>query len=133
MAGLGAEPLAEFVGGVLGHGDGGVAVLAHAEGHVGVGRGGAADGIHRRVGGVGGLFAAVFPAGIGGDHEGHVEVPGDLGGPHPERFDFHFHLRAFVRFAVLFGVGAAHEKFAAGNGHHGKFLAGFLDGFRCRL
>ena len=43
MSCLVAEPLAVFVGGVLGHADGGVAIARHAVGHGVVGWSGASD------------------------------------------------------------------------------------------
>ena len=44
--------------------------------------------------------------------------PGDFVLADPERLDFHADLRAFVVGAVGFARRAAHQKLAAGNGHH---------------
>lgn len=52
MPGLGAQPFAEFAGGVVGHGDGGQTVfiaVAHAQVHGGVGGGRLRNGVPQFV------------------------------------------------------------------------------------
>src|SRR4029077_3024357 len=49
LAGLGAEPLAIFAGGVLCHGDRGVAVLAHTKAHFDIRFGGMGHGVGQLV------------------------------------------------------------------------------------
>ncbi len=114
VAGLSGEPLAEFVGGVVGDADGGIVfgvAIAHGEVHGDVGRGGLADGVDEGFavfdfGGFGGghvgitVEGAVFVAAFAVFHVGAVEIPCGFHFGHPEGRDGYFGLRTFVWFAV---------------------------------
>ena len=120
VAGLCAEPLAIFVGGMLRHADGGIAIFAHSEAHFWtyglVGRATAsATSPSVIISGAVGAVRLVFV----GIHPEFVFVPGDFVLFHPERFDFNFVLRMFVGLALRFGFGTAHRVFAARDREHG--------------
>ncbi len=127
VAGLSAEPLAEFVGGVLGHADGREAGAAHAEVHGLVRRGGLGDEVFGFIGWSPGFAGAVFVAAFVGEHEGFVFVPSDFVFAHPEGFDGDLDLRAFVGLAVGFAIRAADSGGAGGDGEHGVSSSGFWD------
>ena len=103
---------------------------AEAEGLVGVGRGGAGDGVGllfplRLLGRVD-VVAFLFLQ-VEGKGKLLVFVPGHLLASHPERGDLNGMLGLFVLGAVGFRRGASHHESAAGNRHHLK-----LD-FGCRV
>src|SRR5262249_55790973 len=113
LAGLLGQPAAVGHGGVVGHAQGGLPLVAQAEGRVGVGG--------RRPGDdVGGLVLLGPAAVLGGLllPPGVVLVPGDLALAHPERPDRDGVLGALVVAAALLVLGAAHQEGAAGDGHH---------------
>ena len=127
VAGLSAEPLAEFVGGVLGHANGREAGAAHAEVHGLVRRCGLGDEVFGFVGWSPCFAGAIFVAAFVGEHEGFVFVPGDFVFAHPKRFDCDLNLRAFVGLAVGFAIRAADGGGACGDGEHGVGGTGFWD------
>ena len=77
---------------MLRHADGREAIDAHAEAHFYIRTRGPADGIHQFV-----LMRGL--AGLIGEHEQTILVPGDLVRLHPERIHMHFVLRLLVRFS----------------------------------
>lgn len=127
VAGLSAEPLAEFVGGVLGHADGREAGAAHAEVHGLIRWGGLGDKVLGLVIRGPSFAGAVFVAAFVGEHEGFVFVPSNFVFAHPEGFDGDLDLRAFVGLAVGFAIRAANGGGASGDGEHGVGGPGFWD------
>ena len=133
VAGFGAEPLAIFVGGVLGHGDGGVAIFAHAEAHFDVGLSGVSEGVGEGVefgGEVMGFAVFLFFVGV---HEEFKLGPSDLTFSHIEGIDFDCVDGAFVGFVAGLGVWASHGEFPTGDGEHGEADFGAGNGFGVRL
>ena len=110
---LGTEPLAILVGRMMGHADGGIIILAHAEAHLDVGLGRTGDGVGNFIerGGGGNLLLKLSLLVL--IHEQLVFAPRHLARAHPERFNLDLVLRAFVRVAPRLEGGTAHGVFAA--------------------
>ena len=123
MPGLGAQPFAEFAGGVVGHGDGGQTVfiaVAHAQVHGGVGGGRLRNGVPQFVIRLFLQKLTVLGARTPVFHEGRIKFPGDFRFRDPEGRDAHFMLRSFVRFPVRLFRGTPHEERSSRYGDHAQ-------------
>ena len=120
---------------MLGHADRGIAALAHAKRHVGIGFGWLRDLklIGRFVAGVGFNVQDLSPHYIEIGRPDFVRVPGDLAFRHPKWIDLHLMLRTFVRLAALFIGGTSHQKLPSGDRQHFDHGIGMFDELTVRL
>src|SRR5437588_227788 len=121
MAGLGAEPLAIFVGGVLRHRNCRKPILTHPETHLDVGFGRMRYPISELVRGFVARETAAHPLLFIRIHEQLIFIPGDFELLHPEWRNFYLMLRAFIRLVAGLRIRTAHDELAPGDRYHRIF------------